>query len=165
MLPYYIQPPCISAHDNPLGFYIQELSNLDLIFFHCHFSKRSQMLHALCILIVEQSVWWFCSVWSHHYIIQICCCGNDLTQKFSFSFTLMPACINIVLALPTSVGIFLSTTEFCWGVPGAVNSKITSRFCLSHSFWRLLFSPLLSSLIFYLNSIFLDSPLIHIGII
>ena len=55
-------------------------------------------------------------------------------QNSPFSLELMPAYINIALALPTSVGIFLSTTEFCWGVPGAVNSKITPRFCLSHSF-------------------------------
>ena len=133
---------------------------------HCHFSKRSQMLHEFCILIVEQSVWWFCSVWSHHYIIEICCGRNDLTPKFSFSLELMPACINIALALPTSVGIFLSTTEFWWGVPGAVNSEITPRFSLSHSFWRFLFSPLLSSLILFISiPYFLDSPFIHIGII
>ena len=39
-----------------------------------------------------------------------------------FSFALIPACINIALGLPINVGIFLSTTEFCWGVPDAVNS-------------------------------------------
>ena len=55
-------------------------------------------------------------------------------QNSPFSLELMTACINIALALPTSVGIFLSTTELCWGVLGAVNSKITPRFCLSHSF-------------------------------
>ena len=114
MFPYYIQPPCISAHDNPLRFYVQEpvyisrmiicISNKHTCFpsvvqlgshlfpfmygNHHHFSKRSQMLHVLCILIVKQCVWWFCSVWSHHYIIQICCCGNDLTPKFSFFFSI-----------------------------------------------------------------------------
>ena len=110
---------CISAHYSPLGFYIQEPVYISRMIIcisdkhacfpsivqlgshlfpfmygnHCHFSKRSQMLHKLCILIVEQSVWWFCSVWSHHYIIQICCCGNDLTPKFSFFFTIL-ACLN-----------------------------------------------------------------------
>ena len=87
-------------------------------------------------------------------------------QNSPFSFELMPAGINIVLALPTSVGIFFSTTEFCWGVSGAVNSKITQRFCLSHSSQRLLFSPLLSSLSLFISiPYFLDNPFIHIGII
>ena len=44
-------------------------------------------------------------------------------QTSPFSFELMPAWISLGLALPTNVGILLSTTEFCWGVPGAVNSK------------------------------------------
>ena len=133
---------------------------------YCHFSKRSQMFHVLCIIIVEQCEWCFCSVWSHHYIIQICCCGDDLTPKFSFSFALITACINIVLALPINVGIFLSTTEFYWSVPGAVNSKITPTFCLSHSFWRQQCSPLLSSLILFTSIPYLlDITLIHFGII
>ena len=81
-------------------------------------------------------------------------------------FAFIPPCINIALDLPISVGIFLSTTEFCWCVPGAVNSKITPRFCLSHSFWRLLFSPLLSSLILFISiPYFQDITLIHIDII
>ena len=118
MLPHYIQPPFISAHNNPLGFYIQKsvhisrmiicISNKHACFpsvvqlgshlfpfmygNYCHFSKRSQMLHVLHILIVKQCEWWFCSVWSHHYIIQICCCGNDLTPKFSF-FLSIDACL------------------------------------------------------------------------
>ena len=141
---------CISNKHTCFPSVVQRVSQLFPFIYgnHCYFS---QMLHVLCILIVKQCVWWFCSVWSPHYIIQICCCGNDLTPKFSFFLALMPACINIALALPTSVGIFLSTTELCWGVPGAVNSKITPRFCLSHSFWRLLFSPLLSSLILFIS--------------
>ena len=83
VVPYYVQPPCISAHDNPLVFYIQEpvyisrmiiwISNKHACFpsvvqlgshlfpfmygNQCHLSKRSQMLHVLCILIVEQSIW------------------------------------------------------------------------------------------------------------
>ena len=77
-----------------------------------------------------------------------------------------PAYIIIALALPIKVGIFLSTTEFCWGMPGAVHSKITPRFCLSHSFWRLLFSPLLSSLILFTSMPYLlNKTLIHFGII
>ena len=101
---------------------------------HCHFSERSQMIHVLCILIVEQSVWWFCSVCLTIILSKFVAVEMTSHQNSPFSLALMPACINIALALPTSVGIFLSTTEFCWGVPGAVNSKITPRFCLSHSF-------------------------------
>ena len=87
-------------------------------------------------------------------------------QNSLFSFWFNPAWIIIALALPIKVGIFLSTTEFCRGVPGAVNSNITPRFCLSHFFWRLLFYPLLSSLIlFTLMSCLLSKTLIHIGII
>ena len=40
-------------------------------------------------------------------------------QTSPFSFALIPACINIALALCISLGIFLSTTEFSWGAPGA----------------------------------------------
>ena len=49
-------------------------------------------------------------------------------------------------------------------MPGAENSNIIPRFCLSYSFWRLLFSPLLSNLI-YLISIpyFAFSSLIQMG--
>ena len=56
---------------------------------YCHFSKRSQIIHVLCILIVKQCEWWFCSVWSHHYIIQICCCGKDFFNSLRLfcSFT------------------------------------------------------------------------------
>ena len=64
-------------------------------------------------------------------------------QNSPFPFESMPAWISIALALPISAGILLSTIEFCWGVPGAVNSKFTPKFCLLHSFWRLWFSPLL----------------------
>ena len=108
MFPHYIHPHCISAHNNPLGFYIQKsvdisrmiicISNKHTCFpsvvqlgshlfpfmygNNCHFSKRSQMHHVLCILIVN----------NHHYIIQICCSGNDLTPKFSFFFSI-DACL------------------------------------------------------------------------
>ena len=87
-------------------------------------------------------------------------------QNFHFSCWFNPACIIIALDLPIKVGIFLSTTEFCWGVPGAVNSKITPRSCLSHSLWRLLFSPLLSSLILFTSIPYLlIKALIHYDII
>ena len=86
-------------------------------------------------------------------------------QNFLLSCWFNPDCIIIALALPIRVGIFLSATEFCCSVPGAVNSKITPRFCLSHSPWRLLFSPLLSSLILFTSMLYLlINALIHIGI-
>ena len=87
-------------------------------------------------------------------------------QNFLVSCWFNPAWIIIALALPIKFGICLSTTEFSWGVPGAVNSKITSSLCLSHSFWRLLFSQLLSSLTLSTSILcLLDKTLIHIGII
>ena len=87
-------------------------------------------------------------------------------QHFLLSCWCYPACIIIDLALPIRVGIFLSATELFWGVPGAVNSKITTRFCFSHSLWRLLFSPLLSNLIFFTSMPYvLINALIHIDII
>ena len=47
-----------------------------------------------------------------------------------------------------------------------MNPNIIPRFCLSHSFWRLLFSPLLSNLIYLISIPYLSlSSLIHIGII
>ena len=47
-----------------------------------------------------------------------------------------------------------------------MNSNIIPRFCLSHSFWRLLFSPLLSNLIYLISIPYLAlSSLVHIGII
>ena len=87
-------------------------------------------------------------------------------QNFLLSCWCYPACFIIDLALPIRVGIFLSATEFFWGVPGAVNSKITPRFCFSYSLWRLLFSPLLSNLIFFTSMPYLlINALIHIDII
>ena len=45
-----------------------------------------------------------------------------------------------------------------------VNSNIIPRFCLSHSFWRLLFSPLLSNLIYLISIPYLAfSSLIQTG--
>ena len=92
MFPHYIQPPCISTHKNHLGVYIHKsvyifrmiicIPNKHTCFpsvvqlgsqlfpscmatTNCYFSKRSQMLHVLCIHIVKQCEWWLCSVWSH----------------------------------------------------------------------------------------------------
>ena len=121
---FYIQEPvyisrmiiCISNKHACFPSIVQLGSHLFPFMYgnHSHFSNRSQMLHLLCILIVEQSVWWFCAVWSHHYIIQICFAVEMTSHQNSpFSLELMPACINIALALPTSVGIFLSTIELC----------------------------------------------------
>ena len=72
-------------------------------------------------------------------------------QNFLLSCGLKPAVIIIALDLPIKVGIFLSTTEFCWGVPGAVNSNMIPRFCFEHSFWRTLCSPLLSNLTYLMS--------------
>ena len=45
-----------------------------------------------------------------------------------------------------------------------MNSNIFPRFCLSHSFWRHLFSPLLSNLIYLMSVPYLTlSSLIHMG--
>ena len=47
-----------------------------------------------------------------------------------------------------------------------MNSKIIPRLALSHSFCRLQFSPLLSSLILLISILcFFDRPLVHISII
>ena len=48
-------------------------------------------------------------------------------QNSPLYFDSIPAWINMALALPINVGILLSATEFCWGVPGAVNSKVIPR--------------------------------------
>ena len=123
------------------------------------------MHHVFHILIEKQCVWWFCSVCPHHDVSNFVAVGMTLHQNFLLSCWFNHACIAIALALPIKVGIFLSPTEFCWGVPGAVNSKLTPRFCLSHSLWRLLFSPLLSSLILFTSIPYLlINALIHIGI-
>ena len=55
-------------------------------------------------------------------------------QNSPLYFDSIPAWINMALALPINAGILLSTTEFCWGVPGAVNSKVIPILALSHSF-------------------------------
>ena len=53
---------------------------------HCHFSKCSQTSSIFCIFPIEQCMRGFCSFWPYHYVIQFCCCGNDLTPEFSFVF-------------------------------------------------------------------------------
>ena len=60
-----------------------------------------------------------------------------------------PASLIIVLALPIKVGNLLSTTPFCWGVPGAVYSNWIHRPKRKHSYSKALFSPLLSNLIYF----------------
>ena len=112
MFPNYIQPSHISAHNNSFCVDVQEsvyiprmifcISNKHTCFSsivqfgshlftfmygnHCHFSKGSHVFHVACVLIIEQGIWRLCSLWPHHYVIQLCCCGNDFTIKFSFSF-------------------------------------------------------------------------------
>ena len=58
-----------------------------------------------------------------------------------------PAKFIIALPLPISVGRARSTTPFCCGVPGAVNSNVIPRFSSSHISFNFLFSPELSHLI------------------
>ena len=121
------------------------------------------MLHELGILIVEQSLWWF--VLSGLTIILSKFVAVEMTshQNSPFSLELMPAFINVVLALPTSVGIFLSTTEFCCGVPGALKLKDNTQilfvtFILETS----VFSTVVKPYPFYHNSIFFgQSPYPH----
>ena len=48
-------------------------------------------------------------------------------QNSPLYFDSIPAWIDMALALPVNAGILLSTTEFCWGLPGAVNSKVNSH--------------------------------------
>ena len=52
---------------------------------HCHFSKCSHASHIFCIHSIKQCVSGFCPFWPYHYIIQLCCCGNDFTPEFSFT--------------------------------------------------------------------------------
>ena len=86
-------------------------------------------------------------------------------QNSPLYFDSIPAWINMALALPINAGNLLSTTEFCWGVPGAVNSKVIPILPLLHSFCMLLFSPLLSSLILLISMLcFFDMLLIQISI-
>ena len=66
---------------------------------HCHFSKCSQTSRILCILSIEQCVRRFCSSWSHHNVIQLCCCGNH------FNTRILPC--SLVRALPESTWLLL----------------------------------------------------------
>ena len=54
------------------------------------------------------------------------CVAVEMTshQNSPLPFDSIPAWISMALALPINIGILLSATEFCLGVPGAVNSKI-----------------------------------------
>ena len=133
---------------------------------HCHFSKCSQASHVFCILPIKQCMGGF--VLSGLTIMLSNFVAVEMTslQNSPLYFDSIPAWISMALALPINIGILLSVPEFCWGVPGAVNSKTIPRLALSHSFCRLLFSPLLSSLILLISILyFFDKPLIHISII
>ena len=57
-------------------------------------------------------------------------------QTSPFPFESIPAWISMALAPPINVDILLSATDYCWGIPGAANSKIIHRFALSHSFCK-----------------------------
>ena len=134
---------------------------------HCHFSKCSQASCILCILPIEQCVGGG-FVLSGLTIMLSSFVAVEMTshQNSPLYFDSIPAWISMALALPINVGILLSATEFCWGVPGAVNSKVIPKLTLSHYFCRLLFSPLLSSLILLISMLcFFDRVLIQISII
>ena len=133
---------------------------------HCHFSKCSQASRAFCIFSIEQCVRGF--VLSGLTIMLSSFVAVEMTshQNSPLPFESIPAWISMALALPIKVRIIFSATEFCWGVPGAVNSEIIRRLAVSHSFCRLQFSPLLSSMILLISMLyFFCKPLIHIGII
>ena len=121
---------------------------------YCHFSKRSQMLHLLHILIVKQCESGF--VLSGLTIILSKFVAVKVTshQNSPFSLALMPACINIALALPTSVGIFFSTTEFCWGVAGAKFKNRTQILFVTFVLETSVFSTVVKPYSWNLNSIF-----------
>ena len=77
---------CISNKHTCLSSVIQLGSHLLAFMYgnHCHFSKCSQTSCVLCIFPIEQCMRGFCSFWPYHYVIQLCCCGNDFTPEFSF---------------------------------------------------------------------------------
>ena len=118
---------------------------------HCHISKCSQPSCVLCISPIENVLGGF--VLSGLTIMLSTFVSVEMTshQNSPLYFDSIPAWISMALALPINVGILLSATEFCWGVPGAVNSKVIPRFALSHSFCRILLSPLSSSLILLIS--------------
>ena len=134
--------------------------------YHCHFSKCSQASCILCILPIEQCLGGFVLSGLTSMLSSFVAVEMTSHQNSPLYFDSIPAWISMALALLINVGILLSATEFCWGVPGAVNSKVIPRLALSHSFCRLLFSPLLSSLILLISMLcFFDRLLIHINII
>ena len=117
--PYNIQPSHISAQDYSLCMDIQESVHILCVVIcithkhacltpviqfgshflsfmdgnHCHFSKCSQTSRILCILSIEQCVRGFCSFWSHHNVIQLCCCGNHFTLELFLVLWFKP-CLN-----------------------------------------------------------------------
>ena len=132
---------------------------------HCHFSKCSKTSSVICIFPIEQCMRGF--VLSVLTIMLSNFVAVEMTshQNSPLYFDSIPAWISTALALPINVGILLSATEFCWDVAGAVNSKVIPRLALSHSFCRLLFSPLLSSVILLISMLcFFDKILIQMRI-
>ena len=146
-------------------------SNLDLIFLPSCMAITAISPNVLKLLVYlhlphRTMYGWFCSFWPYHYVIQLCSVEMTSHQNSPLYFDSIPAWISMALALPINVGILLSATEFCWGLPDTVNSKVIPRLALSHSFCRLLFSPLLSSLILLILMLcFFDRLLIQINII
>ena len=151
-----------------LGFPL--LSNLDLIFFPSCMATTAvspnELRHFLYFTSLLKSNVYHCFVLSLLTIMLSNFVAVEIPshQTFLLSSWFNPACIIIAPALPIRVGIFLLATEFCCCVLGAVNSKIITRFCLSHSLLRLRFFPLLSSLILFTSRDLLINALIQIGI-
>ena len=159
---------CISNKHTCLSSVIQLGSHFLAFMYcnHCHFSKCSQASCVFCIFPIEQCMRDFVLSGLTIMLSSFFVAEMASQQNSPSYFDSIPAWINMALALPVNTGILLSSTEFCWGVPGAVKSKAIPLLALSHSFCRLLFSPLLSSLILLISMLcFFDILLIQISII
>ena len=89
--------------------------------------------------------------------------GPDVTAEIRQVSFIQSSIVNSALSIDSFLGDIIS---FVWllVIPNS-SSNIIPRFCFSHSFWRLLFSPLLSSLIYFTSIPYLALiPLIHMGI-
>ena len=158
---------CISNKHTCLSSVIQFGSHFLAFINHCHFSKCSQTSCVFSIFPIEQCRGGGVAL-SGLTIMLSSFVDVEMTshQNSPFYFDSFPAWINMALALPINVGILLSATEFCWGVPGAENSKVIPILALSHYLCSLLFSPLLSSLIILISMLFFfDRLLIQISIV
>ena len=154
MVPHYIQPPCISAHNNPLGFYIQRsvyISRMIICISNKHtcFPSVVQLGSHLFPFIHP-----YCETMNGGFVLsgltiilsKFVAVEMTSHQNYPFYLALMPACINIALALPTSVGIFpLRCCKFKNHI-----QILFVTFFLETS----VFSTVVQPFSFYLNSIF-----------